>query len=286
MIRREARLRREYLYRKSLETQRKETYDKKQLLKESLNEGTRLRTEMKNTSAELLDDLVFDSAQVAPTTHNDDEYSNSGIKDPKILITTSRDPSSRLQQFAKEMRLVFPNSQRMNRGNYVMKDIVQACKSNDITDLVILHEHRGVPDHMVVCHFPYGPTAFFSLNNVVLRHDLPDQGTISEAYPHLIFDKFQSALGKRVESILKHLFPVPKEESKRIMTFSNENDFISFRHHVYDKISYKEVELEEVGPRFEMKLYEIRLATVDIEEADKEWVFRPFMNSSKKKEFL
>lgn len=43
------------------------------------------------------------------------------------------------------MRLVFPNSQRINRGNYVMKDIVEACRANEVTDLVLLHEHRGQP---------------------------------------------------------------------------------------------------------------------------------------------
>ena len=31
----------------------------------------------------------------------DDEYARAGIVDPKIFITTSRDPSSRLLQFAK-----------------------------------------------------------------------------------------------------------------------------------------------------------------------------------------
>lgn len=31
----------------------------------------------------------------------DDEYARAGVFDPKILITTSRDPSSRLQQFSK-----------------------------------------------------------------------------------------------------------------------------------------------------------------------------------------
>jgi len=31
----------------------------------------------------------------------DDEYASAGAADPKILITTSRDPSSRLAQFAK-----------------------------------------------------------------------------------------------------------------------------------------------------------------------------------------
>ena len=38
---------------------------------------------------------------VAPETHIDDEYAHAGVKDPKILITTSRDPSSRLQMFSK-----------------------------------------------------------------------------------------------------------------------------------------------------------------------------------------
>lgn len=31
----------------------------------------------------------------------DDEYAQAGIEDPKILITTSRSPSSKLSQFAK-----------------------------------------------------------------------------------------------------------------------------------------------------------------------------------------
>lgn len=43
------------------------------------------------------------------------------------------------------MRLVFPNSQRINRGSYVVKDLVDACRANDVTDLIILHEHRGEP---------------------------------------------------------------------------------------------------------------------------------------------
>ncbi|CAO3671352.1 unnamed protein product [Rhizopus stolonifer] len=160
------------------------------------------------------EDFGFDQAQEAPTTHEDDEYARGGVYDPKILITTSRDPSSRLQQFSKEMRLVFPNSQRINCGGHVMKEIVEACRFNEVTDLVILHEHRGQPDGMVVCHFPYGPTAYFSLHNVVLRHDIKDQGTVSEAYPHLIFNNFNSKLGGRITNILKYLFPVPKDDQR------------------------------------------------------------------------
>ena len=53
-------------------------------------------------------------------------------------------------------------------------------------------------DGLVVCHLPYGPTASFSLSNTVMRHDLPDVGTMSEAYPHLIFHNFKTNLGLRV----------------------------------------------------------------------------------------
>lgn len=52
----------------------------------------------------------------------------TGEADPKVLVTTSRDPSSRLVQFAKEVRLVFPNSQRINRGGMVLAELVEACR--------------------------------------------------------------------------------------------------------------------------------------------------------------
>ncbi len=73
-----------------------------------------------------------------------------------------------------------------------------------------------------------------------------------QAYPHLIFHNFATKLGQRVMSILKYLFPVPKDDSKRVLTFSNDSDYISFRHHVYTRDG-PDVTLAEVGPRFEMK---------------------------------
>ena len=35
------------------------------------------------------------------TTHEDDEYVWAGVENPKVVVTTSHDPSSRLKQFAK-----------------------------------------------------------------------------------------------------------------------------------------------------------------------------------------
>lgn len=53
-------------------------------------------------------------------------------------------------------------------------------------------------DGLVVSHLPFGPTAYFTLSNTVMRHDIPKIGTMSEAYPHLIFHNFNSKLGERV----------------------------------------------------------------------------------------
>jgi U3 small nucleolar ribonucleoprotein protein IMP4 len=84
---------------------------------------------------------------------------------------------------------------------------------------------------MIVSHMPHGPTVYFTLHNVQLRHDVASHSTstVSEQYPHLIFENFTSRLGGRIRDVLKHLFPVPKQDNTRVMTFSNEDDFISFR---------------------------------------------------------
>ena len=109
-----------------------------------------------------------------------------------MMITTSRDPSARLKKFAKEFRLIIPNSQRLNRGNYEFNQLMTACRANAVTDFLVLHEHRGQPDGLIVCHLPYGPTAYFTMSDLVMRHDIPDLGNMSEAYPHLIFHNFKS----------------------------------------------------------------------------------------------
>lgn len=46
-------------------------------------------------------------------------------------------------------RLIFPNSQRMNRGGYEMSQLIHACRANEVTDFIVVHEHRGVPDSLV-----------------------------------------------------------------------------------------------------------------------------------------
>lgn len=289
MLRRQARERREYLYRKAQELQESQLEQKRQIIKNALAQGKPLPKEIADDE-QLQKDYRYDQTIQEPDADEeavDDEYAaTSGISDPRIIVTTSRDPSTRLSQFAKEIKLLFPTAVRLNRGNYIMSNLVGACIKSGTSDLIILHEHRGVPTSLTVSHFPHGPTAYFTLHNVVLRHDILNSGTQSEVNPHLIFENFTTPLGKRVESILKHLFPPgPKKDSARVITFANSGDFISVRQHVYVK-TREGVEVAEVGPRFEMRLFELRLGTLDNKDADIEWQLRRFVRTAGRKEYL
>lgn len=291
MLRREARQRREYLYRKSLEGKRAAEYTKRLAIRTALAEGRPIPTELKQSQPRLsAKDTYADALHDAPTSHIDDEYANAAVAPPRAVITTSRAPSSRLSQFAKELRLIFPDAQRLNRGSLVITELIAAARANGMTDVIVLHENRGQPDGLIVSHLPFGPTAYFNLRNVVMRHDVdPEQlSNMSEAAPHLIFHGFDSRLGRRIADVLKYLFPVPKPDSKRIMTFANFHDEISFRHHTYIREGHRQeqIDLKEVGPRFEMQLYQLKLGTLDQDEADDEWVLRQHMNTAKRRRAL
>jgi len=211
MDRKHTRLRRTYLHRRAL------------LLKESQQEASILTKTTDAKQAELT--AQYDTGPKKPI-EEEDEYQQQ--REPHILLTTSREPSSRLQAFASECSLLF-NAHKLNRGKTQIKELVNAANEASATHVILLHETRGTPDTIIISHLPFGPTIHLSLHNVVLRHDIEQKQTVSTAAPHLLFQDFESKLGKRIQKILSHLFPVPKEKSQRVMTFANRDDFISFR---------------------------------------------------------
>jgi U3 small nucleolar ribonucleoprotein protein IMP4 len=292
--RRSTRERRDYLYRKALVLKDAEIASKRAQLKTSLATGKQLDPSIARDK-QLRSDYKFDESIADRTADDelalDDEYAAlSGVRDPSVLVTTSRDPSSRLRTFAKEVRLLFPTSKLINRGGYVLPDLVESAKTANITDIILLHEHRGTPTAVTISHLPHGPTASFSLHNVILRADIPgaQKGTVSESYPNLIFDGFKTKLGDRTMQILKHLFP-PKEQGavgNRVVTFRNIEDSIEFRHHVHVQTSHDSVELSEVGPRMVMRLFQIRSGTLENKDADVEWQLNNYTRTSRKKDHL
>lgn len=62
-LRRQIRERRSYVYAKSLEAQERQTYERKQQLKDALNNGKSLATEFKKDAKRLGKELEFDEAQ-------------------------------------------------------------------------------------------------------------------------------------------------------------------------------------------------------------------------------
>merc|ERR1711870_28603 len=212
--------------------------------------------------------------------------SEIGKKIPKILIITSRNPSNRLLSFAKEIKLLIPNAQRINRGGRIIQDIVKTATEYAFTDIIFLSENKGNPDGIFISHLPRGPTAYFGINNLLMRHDIgykKNVGTISDFYPHLIFEGFGSKLGERVKYILKNLFPNSKVKTTRVITFFNQFDLVIFRHHKFQTPKSQQTpQLIELGPKFELKLFLIKLGTLEQTDAEIEWVFRPSIRSAKK----
>ncbi|KAK7739158.1 snoRNA-binding rRNA-processing protein imp4 [Cytospora paraplurivora] len=295
MIRRQNRQRRDYLYRRALLLKDAEISEKRAKLRESLATGKPLDRAIANDE-KLRKDFQYDEAM--PDNKDqldlDDEYAAlSGVVEPRVLVTTSRSPSSRLAAFSKEIRLLMPTAIRLNRGNTILPELVRSCNTRGLSDVILLHEHRGTPTAMTISHLPHGPTVSFSLHNVVLRQDLPNslRGTVSESYPHLIFEGFATPLGQRIVKVLKHLFPplppdVVKPKSGRVVTFKNVDDIIEVRHHVFVRTSYDSCELSEVGPRMSLRPFEIRGGSLENKDGDVEWHLNQYTRTSRKKNYL
>lgn len=297
MQRRNARLRREYIFRKGLQPKYRAEYKAKKKLQEVINDGDQVPENLRHKYDTLQSEIKADDVNTAETGKKlnflDDEYALAGIKDPNVIITTSRTPTNKLLRFVKEMKLCIPNSTRINRGNLDVKELVNVSRSNGYSDLLIFHEHSGVPDGLIICHLPYGPSAYFSLQDVIARHDIPKKNLtpLSEQYPHLMFNNFNTLLGERVSRVIKYLYPaIPSQinnsKIRRVLSWNNINDFILFRHHIYRKKQNDEIELIEIGPRFTMRLYQIKLGTIDQTEAPTEWVLRPYFNTAWKRQAL
>ncbi|KAI1434190.1 anticodon-binding protein [Xylaria sp. CBS 124048] len=334
MIRKNARARRDFLYRKAILLQNAEVSERRSKLRAALASGRPLDPNIANDKA-LRKDFQYDESTADRTLQDelelDDEYQHlSGLVDPRVLITTSRDPSTRLQakksgyysrrayeyviilgffvllcRIERRQRLAraslvlqYMQNQltiglKLNRGGTILPDLVKSAQSAGLSDVMLLHEHRGQPTGLTISHLPFGPTVSFSLHNVVLRHDIPNtiRGTVSESYPHLIFEGFSTPLGKRIVKVLQHIFPpreapTSKSLGSRVITFKNIDDTIEVRHHVFVQTGYDSVELSEVGPRMSMKPFQIRAGLLDQRDGDVEWALTNYTRTSRKKNYL
>jgi ribosome production factor 1 len=153
-----------------------------------------------------------------------------------------------------------------------------------------------------------GPTAFFKVSNVVTSQNIPNHGASTNHIPELNLHGFGTRLGHRVGRLLGSLFPHDAEfQGRQVVTFHNQRDYLFVRHHRYvfeekknnidqasasaaatsksnkssdDSSPQLEIKdrvkarLQELGPRFTLKLRWIQSGTFDTQFGEYEWIHK------------
>lgn len=212
---------------------------------------------------------------------------------PKIIITTSYDPSKYLYEFIKELLVVFPNSFFYHRKQFPIKTIVDQASAKGFTDLIVINEDRKFKSKydgfngLTHIHLPDGPTAYYKLSSVQLSKHIEGHGLPTNHKPEVIVNNFNTRLGHRVGRMLSSLFhQEPNFRGRRVITFHNQRDFIFVRHHRYIFDNKEKSRIQELGPRFTLKLRWLQKGTFDTQTGELEWIHKREMDSSRRRFFL
>ncbi|KAH0618467.1 hypothetical protein JD844_017695 [Phrynosoma platyrhinos] len=243
---------------------------------------------------------VYDETTVDP---NDEEVTWDEATDefapyfnrqtvPKILITTSDRPRGRTVRFCEQLSTCIPNSHVYYRRGLALKRIIPQCISRDFTDVIVINEDRKMPiltaeiDGLVLSHLPEGPTAHFRMSSVRLRKQIKRKGKApTEHQPEIILNNFTTRLGHSIGRMFASLFPHdPQFIGRQVATFHNQRDYIFFRFHRYIFKNEKRVAIQELGPRFTLKLRSLQKGTFDSKFGEYEWIHkRREMDTSRRK---
>ena len=143
-------------------------------------------------------------------------------------------------------------------------------------------------DTLILSHLPDGPTATFRVSGVKLRHEISNHGNPTSHFPELILNNFDTIIGHRVGRMLAALYPqTPDFRGRRVATFHNQRDFIFFRQHRYEFTENGDrANLQELGPRFTLKLRSLQIGTLDSRFGEYEFIYKPKMGVNRKKFYL
>ena len=223
-------------------------------------------------------------------TNENDEYSSyfNNEYEPQVLLTTSIKHTGAIYKFMRELKETIPNSYFYYRKKHNLKDIIEISKSKGITDIIVVYERLRKPYRMTITHLPDGPTAEFKLYNVIYKDQLEDHAKSTDHHPELIFKNFKTKMGNRLSRMITALFPFKQEvRGRQVMTFHNQRDYIFFRFHRYIFADdFTKVNLQEIGPRFTMRLLSIQKGTFDREFGDYEWYYKDKMGVNRRKFYL
>ena len=234
---------------------------------------------------------------------NEDEFADyfKNKVNPKVLITTSENARNKTWKLARELGSCIPNSFVLKRKKLAVKQIIKHAKAKNFTSIMVINDDRGTPNGLLISYLPKGPTALFKLTNPILRCQLgkknggkglgcSGQGSAhhqpSSHKPELILKRFGTRLGHRVSKLFASLYPHdPQFRGRQVVTLYNQRDYIFFRMHRYQFSKMgKKANLQEMGPRFTLKLRSLQLGTFDSKTGDYEWIHkRHAMDTSRRK---
>ncbi|KAJ1306628.1 hypothetical protein OPQ81_007624 [Rhizoctonia solani] len=183
-------------------------------------------------------------------------------KIPKVLITTSQKATKASFQFCEELVSVFPGAEfiRRKRGHgFEMGRIAGWAANRGYGAMIVVNEDTKKPNAMTVIHLPNGPTAYFRLTSIQTTAQISGHARPSPHYPELVLNGFVTRLGITVGRLFQTLFPVmPEFEGRQVVTLHNQRDFLFFRRHRYAFRSSEKAALQEIGPRFTLKLRSLK----------------------------
>ncbi|KAF5383779.1 hypothetical protein D9615_003566 [Tricholomella constricta] len=177
---------------------------------------------------------------------------------PKVLITTSPKASKATYEFCDELVGVFPGAEfiRRKKGKgFEMGRIAGWAAGRDYKHLLVVNEDMKKPNAITLVHLPNGPSAYFKLTSVELTKQIFGHARATPHHPELVLNGFVTRLGHAVGRMFQTTFPpLPEFQGRQVVTLHNQRDFLFFRRHRYAFRSTEKVALQEIGPRFTLKL--------------------------------
>ncbi|KAG8689459.1 hypothetical protein FRC09_012414 [Ceratobasidium sp. 395] len=188
---------------------------------------------------------------------------------PTILITTSQKATKTTFQFCEELVSVFPGAEfiRRKRGHgFEMGRIAEWAGNRNYGAMIVVNEDMKKPNAMTIIRLPHGPTAYFKLTSIQTTAQIFGHARPSPHYPELVLNGFVTRLGITVGRLFQTLFPVmPEFEGRQVVTLHNQRDFLFFRRHR----STEKAALQEIGPRFTLKLRSLKKGVPVVESGSK-----------------
>jgi len=237
------------------------------------------------------DETYIDNADEELIEENqNDEFASyfNNEYEPQIMITTAVKYTASVFKLIKEITDAIPNCYFYYRKKFTLKEIIEFAKEKKFSDIIVIQERLRKPYRMIMTHLPEGPTVEFKISNIYYHDEIEHNAKVTPHKPEVLMKNFTTKLGLRASRVLNSLFPQkPDYEGRRVITFHNQRDYIFFRHHRYIfSEDFKKVILQEIGPRFTLRLLSIQKGTFDREFGEYEWLYQNNMGVRRRKFYL